>query len=105
MLLSLFGSVFRYLANHLNCLFHAFYGDEFMDAMEIIATGKDVRTWQAHEGEASAIGAAADRLDLWDNIAINHRLLGYLDDVRMGLKHFTHIEISIRELQFNMAFT
>ena len=71
--------------------------------MIVVAAGKDIRAGQPHKGELCAVGAAADRFHLRLNIAIAHRLLGNVDNVR-ELRHFlAHIVITIFNHQFDIA--
>ena len=74
-----------------------------MLAVVVIAAGKQIRTRQTHKGELRAVGTAANRLHLWIDLAIHHRLTGNLHHVRVRHHFFMHIVIAVFDDQLNIA--
>ena len=71
--------------------------------MEVEAAGEDVGAREAHEGQAGAVGAAADGLDSGLDPGHLHGLDGRVDDVHVRLHHLAHIIILVFHLEPDRA--
>ena len=70
-----------------------------MLAVEVVATGEQVRAGQPHEGEPGAVGAAANGFDLGHHVGGLHGGFGQLDDVGMGRYLAAHVAVVVRYFQ------
>ena len=74
-----------------------------MLSMVVVATGKQVRARQPHKRQLRTVGAAANRLQLRFDIAVAHRLLGDIENMRMRHHLLAHVVIAVFNDQLNIA--
>ena len=74
-------------------------------AMEVQASGEDVRAWEAFEGKVRSVSAAADRLNLRFDACHLHGLDSLFDNEIVWLHLLTHVVVLVLDLQRGSAFT
>src|SRR5690606_16623242 len=92
-------SEFGYSDDDLRCFLHTFYRNILVFPVEVVPSGKDIRTRQPHVRKLRTVCPPSDRLDDWGDPQLLHRLLRNLYDMEYRLYLFSHIVV----LVFNLS--
>ena len=98
-----FGS-FNDLQNDLTCFFQRRNRQVFVSAVEVLASGEDVRAGQSLEGKSCAVCSATDRFDHRRYAYGGNGFFGEVDDVHYRFDFLTHVVVLVTQFDLCGSF-